>query len=105
MQMEAETLSMLTWGFFIVIALSLAVIIKLWFNSKNKAFIWFVAQLVFLCFGFFRLLDLIKPKTEIPVAMMSEENSLTLGIMGVLWAASMFCMLLGIGLINKKIKS
>ena len=104
MQMEAETLSMLTWGFFIVIALSLALIIKLWFSSKNKAFVWFVAQLVFLCFGFFRFLHLINPKTEIPAAMMSEENSLTLGIMGVLWAACMCCMLIGIGLINKKIK-
>jgi len=105
MQMEAETLPMLIWGFFIVVALSLGIIIRLWLGSKNKAFIWFVAQIVTLCFGFFKFLNLIKKKPEISETMMSEENSLALGITGILWAVSMFCMLRGVWLLAKSKRS
>ena len=104
MQMEAETLSMLTWGFFVTIAISLGIIIKLWFISKSKAFIWFIAQLVFLVFVFFRFSYLIRIKPEIPEVMMSEENSLSIGIIGVFWAISMLSMLIGIWQVNKKNK-
>ena len=104
MQMEAETLSMLTWGFFIVIAISLGVVIKLWLESKNNAFIWFIIQLVFLVFAFFRVSYLIQIKPEIPEVMMSEENSLSIGIIGVFWAISMLSMLIGIWQVIKKNK-
>ena len=96
MQMETETISMLLWGFNIVIVFSLILIIKLWMENKNKSHIWFIAQLFFLYFGFLKFLDSIKIKPEVPQVMLSEENSLALGISGILWAISMFCMLRGI---------
>lgn len=65
MPMEAETLSMISWGFHIVVALNLVVII-------------------------------------IPQTMLSEENSLALGISGILWAISMLCMLIGIWSLSEK---
>jgi hypothetical protein len=84
---------------------SLGVIFKLWFGNKNKAFSWFVVQFVFLYFAFNKFLYLIKPKPEVSASMMSEENSWTLGITGVLWAVSMFCMIIGVWVLNRKNKS
>ena len=104
MPMEAETLSILSWGFYIVVASSLVVIIKLLISQKDKSFAWFIAQLVFLYFGFLKFLYSIKMKPEVPQTMLSEENSLTLGISGSLWAISMLCMLTGIWNLSKKSK-
>jgi hypothetical protein len=104
MQIESETLSMLMWGFYIVTAISLGVILKLWFRNKSKAYLWFVVQFAFLYFAFNKFLYLIKPKPEISAVMLSEENSLALGIMGALWAVSTFCMIIGIWILDKENK-
>lgn len=103
MSMEAETLSMISWGFFIVGGVSLLVIIKLWMSSKNKSFIWFIAQLIFLYLSFLKFTYLIRMKPEVPQVLLSEENSLALGISGMLWAISMLGMLIGIWNLGKKI--
>lgn len=71
MPMESETLSILSLGFYIVGALSLIVIIKLWISKKDKSFIWFIAQLMFLHFGFLKFSYSIKMKPEVPRAMLS----------------------------------
>ena len=104
MPMEAETITMLFWGFNIVIAISLVLIIKLWIETKEKSYIWFIVQLCFLYFCFITVIYTIKIKPAIPQAMLSEENSLALGISGILWAVSMFCMLIGIWKLTKKFK-
>ena len=52
MPMEAETLPMFSWVFYIIAGVSLFIIIKLWVGSKDKSFVWFIAQLVFLYFSF-----------------------------------------------------
>jgi hypothetical protein len=104
MAVEAETLSLISWGFYIVVGFSLLVIIKLWTSSKDKSFMWFIAQLIFLCISFSKLTYSIRMKPEIPQSMLSEENSLALGISGILWAVSMFCMLKGIWNIGRKNK-
>lgn len=102
MSMEAETLSMVSWVFFIIVGVSLLVIIKLWISSKNNSFIWFTAQLAFLYFSFLKFTYSIKMKPEVPPAMLSEENSLALGVAGILWAVSMLCMLKGVWNLSKK---
>lgn len=104
MAMEAETLSLISWGFYVVGGISLLVIIKLWTSSKDKSFIWFIAQLIFLYFSFLKFTYSIRIKPEIPQVMLSEENSLAIGISGILWATSMFCMLKGVWNISRKNK-
>lgn len=104
MALEAETLSMLSWGFFIVGGISLLVIIKLWVSSNNKFFIWFIAQFIFLYLSFLKFIYSIKIKSEVPQSMLSEENSLALGVSGILWAISMFCMLIGVWNLSRKNK-
>lgn len=104
MEMEAETLSLISWGFYVVGGFSLLVIIKLWMGNKDKSFIWFIAQLFFLCLSFLKFTYSIRMKPQIPQTMLSEENSLALGISGILWAASMFCMLKGIWNLGRKNK-
>ncbi len=104
MVMEAETLSLMSWGFYVVGGFSLLVIIKLWMSNKDKSFIWFIAQLIFLWLSFLKFTHSIRMKPEIPQTMLSEENSLALGISGILWAVSMFCMLKGIWNLGRKNK-
>lgn len=103
MPMEAETLKLLNISFFLIITVCFGVIIKLWFKSKNNGLAWFIAQLIFLVFSFLKFIELIKPNTDIPTVFLSEENSLALGITGVLWAGSMLCMIVGIWSLNRNI--
>lgn len=102
MQIEAETLSMLIWGFSAVILLCIIVIIKLWLGKKDKAYIWFNAQLAFLALAFYKLVNLLRQGLQIPEVMRSEENSLALGMIGVLWTISMICMLMGLWFTGNK---
>jgi uncharacterized protein len=102
MPMEAETFAMLTLGFATVILISVIVIIMLWVKVRSKAFGWFLVQIVLLCAVFFNFIKLLIMNSNIPKAMVSEENSLALGIMGVLWACSMLCMLIGIYWLSKE---
>ncbi len=104
MALEAEILSLTSWGFYIVGGLSLLVIVKLWISTKDKSFIWFIAQLVFLFLSFLKFTYLVRLKPEIPQSMLSEENSLALGVSGILWAISMFCMLIGVWNLSRKNK-
>lgn len=101
MQMEAETLAMLLLGFALVILLSLAVIISLWIKVRSKAYSWFLVQVVLLIIAFFKFIKLLIINSNISKTKISEENSLALGIIGVLWACSMLCMLIGIYSVSK----
>jgi hypothetical protein len=65
-------------------------------KRKNRSLLWFLGQIAFLGLSFNQFINLIQRKPEISEVMMSENNSLTLGIMGVFWALSMVCMILGI---------
>jgi uncharacterized protein len=102
MPMEAETLGMLTLGFAMVILISVIITIMLWVKVRSKAFGWFLMQIVLLAAAFFNFIKLLIINTSISRAMISEENSLTLGIMGMLWACSMLCMLIGIYRLSKE---
>lgn len=105
MQLESEVLSILRWGFYLVMVLSTGILIKLWLKDhKNKSYKWFYAQLFLLHFCLLKFLKLIKIDSEIPQAMILEQNSLTLGAVGIYWGLSMICMLIGIWNLGKKDK-
>lgn len=96
MQMEAEVLAMMTLGFVGVVLVSIGVIISLWVKTKNKAYSWFLVQVAFLIIAFINFTGLLIGSSSTPETMLSEENSLLLGIVGVFWALSMLFMLIGI---------
>ena len=102
MYMEAETVSMLVWGFSIVMALCLGTLALIWLKKKNNSLIWFVIQLAFLTMAFIRFIDLLLRRPQTPEFMQSEMNSLSLGVIGIFWAAGMICMLVGIWSLNRK---
>jgi uncharacterized protein len=96
MQMEAEVLGFIILGFAAIVLLSLGTIITLWVKTKRAAYAWFLVQVVFLILAFFMFIRLLLGAYNVPRAMLSEENSLSLGAMGLLWALSMVFMLIGI---------
>jgi uncharacterized membrane protein YagU involved in acid resistance len=102
MKMEAKTISMLVLGFSLVIGSGLAVIAGLWHKSKNCGLLWLFPQLGFLILAFLKFLYLIQAKPEIADVMISEENTRSLGLIGVYWAMSMIFMLMGIFRLNRK---
>lgn len=99
MQTEAETTTLLTWGFFIVIGLGVLLLIGLWFKKKRKVspfFVFACAHLLFTTLGFFQFLRLMEPKPDVLSVMLSETNSLMIGMAGVWWGLSMLCLYFGI---------
>lgn len=96
MQMEAETVSMLIGGFSLVISIGLLVIAGLLFKYKKGSLLWFLPQIGFLVLAFVKFVVLIQSKPQMPDIMLSEENSLSIGLIGIYWAASMVFMYVGV---------
>ncbi|MCZ8521815.1 MULTISPECIES: hypothetical protein [Paenibacillus] len=96
MTMEEGTLPLLHIGFGTVIALCAFVFIVLWRRTRLGSYIWFLANLVFLVIGYFFAVDVLKGNPDVHHVMRSEENSWSIGLAGVSWALSVFCMLIGV---------
>ena len=92
---ESEVPGFLAGGFLLVTLVSLAVLIILLIRSRNKNLLFFMAQLAFLALAFYL------PRDN---SMYTEENSLSIALAGLCWAASMGCMLAGIYRMLKKSK-
>lgn len=106
MNLEVGTLKLLNWGFHIVYIFSIGVLIRLWLKDyKNKAYIWFYAQLFVLYLSVQKFFKFIKLQPEAPHIMISEENSLLLGTAGLYWGINICFMLIGIWYLGKKDKS
>ena len=101
MLLEQGTITFLLFGFFIVLSIVTLWLILLFIKSKNKGLLWFIPQLgmLILCLYFF--ISLINTSDTVPTAMLSEENSLLIGYLGISWALSMLFMVLGITSIIK----
>lgn len=96
MPVEQETASLIIFGFIFVMFIVMLSMLVLWKKTKNRGLVWFIPQLVMLsiCLRFFtRLID---HQTTVPAVMLSEENSLTIGLMGISWALSMIFMTVGV---------
>lgn len=96
MPLEQEIKVLVMLGFIITVVIVAASIFFLWNKTKNNGLLWFFPQLVMLslCLHFF--LNLANNQVTAPPVMLSEENSLMVGIIGVCWALSMIFMMIGV---------
>jgi hypothetical protein len=96
MVVEQETQSLIIFGFSIVLVIVIFSIFFAWRKTKNRVLLWFIPQLIMLSICLLLFLQLIHNQNTVPAAMLSEENSLTIGLMGISWALSMIFMMVGI---------
>jgi hypothetical protein len=96
MLVEQETTSLIIFGFTFVIIIVAISIFVLWKKTKNRGLLWFIPQLIMLTICLLLFLQLIHNQNTVPAVMLSEENSLTIGLMGISWALSMIFMTVGI---------
>jgi uncharacterized protein len=87
----------------IIILVGLIAAIILWIKSRNKAFAWFVAQVIFLAAAFFKTGGFILKNFDASIAMNKEEIYPVLEKSGLLWAFSMLCMFIGIFMLYNEI--
>ena len=96
MPLEEEVLGILIGGFSIV--MGIVILTTLFFcvknKSKNTGYVWVFFHLVLFSFATYFALKAISFDYNHPMA--SEEISLQIGLSGVVWAASMICLLIGI---------
>lgn len=96
MAIEQGTKSLLVFGFIIVLGIVALCICLLWKKTKNNGLLWFIPQLVMLSLCLILFIRLINNQRMIPSAMLSEENSLFIGLIAISWALSMVLMTIGI---------
>jgi hypothetical protein len=98
MPMEQETMGLLIGGFSIIIGVSFMIVLVLLFSKKRKPFRMAYTMVIgFLLFCSWAVSQAIKAiSVDVNHPMASEEISLHLGISGVLWAISMFFLVLGL---------
>lgn len=97
MRIGIDTLIILLFSFAIVILFSLVVIIRLWVKSKSRLYIWFLLQIAFQIPAFFMFIRLFVVNFNTP-----RKNSISIGIIGLLWACSMMCMIIGISKLSRQ---
>jgi hypothetical protein len=95
MATEQEVKALVVIGFMLVLVLVAVPIYSLWNKTGNRGLLWFIPQfgMLFICLVLF--IQLINNQRTVPSAMLSEENSLTIGLMGISWALSMVFMTIG----------
>ena len=96
MALEQETKGLIMLGFIIILAIVAVSIILLWNKTKNQGLLWFLPQLVMLSLCLYLFIKLINNEKTVSPIMLSEENSLIIGFMGISWALSMIFMTIGI---------
>ena len=83
-------------AFVIIMLLSVGLLVLACFKSRKKSVAMFVGQLVFLSLAFFFFYRCISYLPNQANVMYTEDQSLTLGIAGILWAISMLWEFVGI---------
>lgn len=99
--MEDGTLSILTIGITVVLILSLAVIVFMFFKQNNKWYLLFILQLIFLGLSIYQAISLLNMRDMTDGVMLSENVTLKVVSGAVYWALSMLWMLTGIILTAK----
>ncbi|KUO49788.1 MAG: hypothetical protein APF76_00665 [Desulfitibacter sp. BRH_c19] len=101
--MESETIPLLIGAYTIVISIALGTVLRLWFKSKENAFIWLIAHFIIFSFAVVKWINVITGATLLPGTTMSSENtSLQIGQAGIIWAISIIFLLIGISRLSKK---
>lgn len=96
MALEQETKGLIMLGFIIILAIVAVSIFLLWKKTKNRGLLWFLPQLLMLSSCLYLFIKLINNERTVSSVMLSEENSLLVGSMGISWALSMIFMTIGI---------
>lgn len=101
MPLEEEVMGFLIGGVSIVMGITILTILFLWIKNRNKSasYVWTLLHLVFFSVAIYFLIKAMSSSYEHPMA--SEVNSLHIGISGIIWAVSMFCLLIGIYYFSK----
>ena len=96
MPMEQETLGLMIGGFSVVVSLMILATLYLWFKNKrnNAAYLSVLSHLVLMSIALFFLIKAISFDFNHPMA--SEEISLRIGLSGIIWTASMICLVIGL---------
>lgn len=103
---EAETFSMLAFGFYTVLGLAALVVLYGWSRRRRSGYLWVLAHLVTCAAAVAIALSLESAGAAATRAdqgaMLSENSSLRIGLAGVVWAASMGFLLVGVGRLGRK---
>ncbi len=83
-------------GLTLILFLTAIYIVLLWLKNKKLGLLWFLPQLAMLYLSLRSFIDLLTNESTIPAVMLSEENSLAVGLMGTWWILSMIFMTLGL---------
>lgn len=96
MPLEEGVFGLIIGGFSLVIGITFILISFRWLQKKNNniAYFWTLLHLLLFSIAVYFLAKAISFDYE--HAMASEENSLHLGIAGIIWAFSMVCLIMGI---------
>lgn len=102
MPLEEEVLGMLIGGFCIVMSVAIILTVLLWIRNKDNhgSFFWTILHFILFSIATYFCLKALSFDYNHPMA--SEENSLRLGIAGVIWSISIACLLLAIYNFTKK---
>lgn len=101
MYLEQEVYGILLWAFITVVILSAGALIYFYLKTRRRSLVWFGGQLVFLSLSFRYLYRALTYLPNQANAMVSEDQSLRLGLAGLCWAISMLLMLAGINGVSK----
>lgn len=101
MALEEEVPAMLITGYSIVMGFTVLVVIRLWITHKNSGFPWLLGHFALFTWAISFWMAAIDPSLSSDLrsygeTMMSEDNSFLVGLAGLIWAMSMFCLLVGI---------
>lgn len=96
MPMEQETMGLLIGGFSLVVGVMILVTLFLWIKNRgnNIAFASLLSHFILLSIAVYFFIKAISFNSSTPMA--SEEISLRMGVSGLVWAMSMFCLLIGV---------
>ena len=105
MLLEQETKGLVILGFIIIVIIVAVSILLLWNKTRNRGLLWFLPQLMMLSLCLYFFLKLVNNQVTVSPVMLSEENSLMVGAIGISWALSMIFMVIGVTVsINNKSK-
>lgn len=96
MLLEQETKGLVILGFIIIVIIVAVSILLLWNKTRNRGLLWFLPQLMMLSLCLYFFLKLVNNQVTVSPVMLSEENSLMVGAIGISWALSMIFMVIGV---------
>ncbi|TXK67415.1 hypothetical protein [Paenibacillus sp. N3.4] len=92
MLMEEEVTVLLRIGLLIVIIPVVVLVIGLMIKFKKRGFGWFLSHLILFTFGALTWIRILETRAFTS----SINNSVTIAVIGVIWAISMACFVKGL---------